>query len=593
MKKILLVGTILIGFILRFYQLGSIPPSLYWDEVALGYNAFSIAETAKDEEGRFLPLNYFRSFGDFKPPVYIYAAVPMIKFFGLSEWTTRFPSAFFGSLSVVLCYLITRQLLKRLSSNESTFLNQSRIEWISLAVTVLMAISPWHTQISRVAYEANVALFLILLGVYLFFHALENQSRKTLLLTLAGLSFVLTFYTFNSNRVFTPLLVALLAILYRKQLFPTQKAIRQVLVATLIGLAVLLPLLPHLASSEGRLRYKEVNIFSDAKPVEVSNQRISRLGDTWWANILNNRRIIYAQNWFDGYFRHFSGKFLFISGDVNPRFSLQDVGELYLIELPFLIIGLYLFASRHKTEHLFVLGWMLLAPIPAAFARETPHALRTLNILPTFQILEAYAFIYVVYRLYKYQFKQIRLPAISVIALTVLFLFFNMYYYLHNYYVHYPRWTSQEWQYGYKQVINEVAKVQDQYDRIIITDGLGRPYIETAFYLKYPPAQFQKERRQHTDATGFGFVEVDGFNKYEFRGIDWKKEIPKQQERERVLLVGTPAELSKQKYFKKIVPRLNGETVFILSDIPSGIDALIELGFLDENGNPIIKDEAR
>lgn len=373
MKKLILICVIVIGFVLRFYQLGVNPPSLYWDEVALGYNAYSIAETARDEEGRFLPVNYFRSFGDFKPPVYIYAAVPMIKILGLNEWTTRFPSAFFGALSVILTYFITCQLLRRLASHEPSFLNKNRIEWSAIGTTFLLAISPWHTQISRVAYEANVALFLVLLGVWLFFRALENESRKTLWLALSGISFVLTFYTFNSNRVFTPLMVLLLAIVYRRQLFATQTDIRKVLVASLISILLLAPLLPHLASREGQLRYKEVNIFSDPTAVATSNQRIARLGNTWWANLLNNRRIIYAQAWFDGYFRHFSGKFLFISGDINPRFSLQDVGELYLIELPFLIIGLYLFASRRKTEHLFVLGWMFLAPIPPAFCpRNTP-----------------------------------------------------------------------------------------------------------------------------------------------------------------------------------------------------------------------------
>ncbi len=598
MKKILLIIIIGIAFVLRFYHLGINPPSLYWDEVALGYNAYSISETARDEEGAFMPIQYFRSFGDFKPPVYIYSEVPMIKLFGLNEWTTRFPSAFFGSLSVIVAYLITLQLLKRLASHEPTFLHKNTIEWIALLAAFLFAISPWHTQISRVAYEANVALFLVLLGIYLFFKSLENENYKALLLVLSGISFVSTFYTFNSNRVFTPLMVILLAIIYRKQLFNDKKSTLKLLVASLISLAILLPLVPHVASHEGQLRYKEVNIFSDPLPVELSNERIAHLGNTWWAKILNNRRMIYAQNWIDGYFQHFSGKFLFISGDINPRFSLQDVGELYIIELPFLLIGLYLFLSRRKPEQLVILGWMFLAPVPAAFARETPHALRSLNILPTFQIIEAYAFIYVINRLNKMQWgwpvlnkkvSNFTVSSLLVVIFSGVILTSTVYYYLHNYYVHYSNWTSQEWQYGYKEMISEVAKVKDQYDRIIITDGQGRPYIETLFYLKYPPALFQKERKAHTDETGFGFITVDGFNKFEFRGINWRNEISKQQAGEKVLLVGTPSELTSKKYFKETINRLNGEPVFILSKVPTGADALIELGYLDENGNPFVK----
>ncbi|MDQ3098212.1 MAG: glycosyltransferase family 39 protein [bacterium] len=587
MKKTILLFIIILGFTLRFYQLGSNPPSLYWDEVALGYNAFSIAETARDEEGKFLPIQYFRSFGDFKPPVYIYAAVPMIKLFGLNEWTTRFPSAFFGSLSIVLTYLLTRQLFRRLAPSEPIFLTSDRVEWISILAALMLAISPWHTQISRVAYEANVSLFLTILGVWLFLKATESGSRKTLLLSLSGISFVLTFYTFNSSRVFTPLLVALLAFIYRDKLFKLQIDIRKVLIASILSIAILIPLLSHLASSEGQLRYKEVNIFSSPEPVAVSNARTARLGNSWWAGILNNRRILYAQNWLDGYFQHFSGKFLFITGDVNPRFSLQDVGGLYIIELPFILIGIYLILSRRKPEHLLLLGWMLLGPVPAAFARETPHALRSLNILPTFQIIECYAFVYI---LYKLNLKRIngKLVSKGVVGITAAILTFSLYYYQHNYFVHYPRWTSQEWQYGYKEAMEEVKAVQHEYDRIVVTGALGRPYIEALFYLQYPPGLFQKERRARTDQTGFGFIEVDGFNKYEFHEVNWKSEIAKQQSDEKVLLIGTTGELYNQKYATKIIKRLNGETVLIMSDVPKGYDALIELGLLDENGNPIV-----
>jgi 4-amino-4-deoxy-L-arabinose transferase-like glycosyltransferase len=588
MKKIILVSIIFVGFLLRFYQLGTNPPSLYWDEVALGYNAYSIAETGKDEEGKFLPIQYFRSFGDFKPPVYIYAAVPMIKLFGLNEWTTRFPSAFFGSLSIILTYLITQKILKRLSASEEAFLSTDRIEWISLLAALMLAISPWHTQISRVAYEANVALFLVLLGVWLFLKYIENENRQLRYIIFSGVSFVLTFYTFNSNRVFTPLLVALLAILYRRQLFHTAKDIRKSLIALMISFAILLPLLPHLASSQGQLRYKEVNIFSDPEVVAISNARIARLGNTWWAGILNNRRILYAQNWLDGYFKQFSGKFLFISGDVNPRFSIQDVGELYIVELPFILIGLYLFASRRKSEHLLILAWMLLGPIPAAFARETPHALRSLNMLPTFQIIESYAFIYCIYKLNLRNIKW-KMPSRALITGSTVLLAFSVFYYLHNYYIHYPRWTSQEWQYGYKEAMEEVGKTQSDYDRVVITGAMGRPYIEALFYMKYPPALFQKERRAHTDETGFGFIEVDGFNKYEFHEVNWKSEIAKQQSYEKVLLVGTPQEIYTTKYTRKVIKRLNGEPTLIISDVPKGRDALVELGIIDEQGNPIEK----
>src|SRR3990167_6242576 len=113
MGKIFFLFVIIIAVFLRFYQLGVNPPSLSWDEAALGYNAYSLGLDGKDEFGRFLPLDYLESFGDFKPPVYAYLDIIPIKIFGLNEFAVRFPSAFFGTLTVVATYFLVKRIFKR------------------------------------------------------------------------------------------------------------------------------------------------------------------------------------------------------------------------------------------------------------------------------------------------------------------------------------------------------------------------------------------------------------------------------------------------------------------------------------------------
>src|SRR5581483_5962797 len=81
----LLVILIAISAFLRLYNVTGDPPALYQDESAIGYNAYSILQTGKDEYGISHPL-YFKSFGDYKLPVYIYSVVPSIKLFGLNEF---------------------------------------------------------------------------------------------------------------------------------------------------------------------------------------------------------------------------------------------------------------------------------------------------------------------------------------------------------------------------------------------------------------------------------------------------------------------------------------------------------------------------
>jgi len=104
MRKIFLLFLIFfLGFILRFWQLGVNPPSLDWDEASLGYNAYSLFTTGKDEYGNPWPLS-IRSFNDYKPPLYTYLTILPVALTGLNEFSTRFISALFGSLSVVIGY---------------------------------------------------------------------------------------------------------------------------------------------------------------------------------------------------------------------------------------------------------------------------------------------------------------------------------------------------------------------------------------------------------------------------------------------------------------------------------------------------------
>src|SRR3990170_6052123 len=99
LKKYSIILIVLIAAVLRLWKLDNIPPHLTPDEAALGYNAYSILKTGKDEYGEFLPI-IFKSFGDYKPGLYVYLTVPFVAFFGLNEYTVRLPSAIFGIIAV-------------------------------------------------------------------------------------------------------------------------------------------------------------------------------------------------------------------------------------------------------------------------------------------------------------------------------------------------------------------------------------------------------------------------------------------------------------------------------------------------------------
>ena len=152
-KLILLISILFLTGILRFYGLSHYPAGLNADEAALGYNAYSLLLTGRDEHGSLLPVN-LESFGDFKPALSSYLLVPVVKVLGLTEFAVRLPSALFGVLAVFLVYV-----LARLTTDH---------EPLAYVAGLLLAISPWHLHFSRGAWEVNLSTTLILLGVIFF-----------------------------------------------------------------------------------------------------------------------------------------------------------------------------------------------------------------------------------------------------------------------------------------------------------------------------------------------------------------------------------------------------------------------------------------
>ncbi|OGD86310.1 hypothetical protein A2164_00670, partial [Candidatus Curtissbacteria bacterium RBG_13_35_7] len=477
-QKYSLIAIFILAAFLRFYKLGLIPPSLYWDEASLGYNAYSVLKTASDEHGKFLPYTNFAAFGDYKPPGYIYLVVPAIAIFGLTEFAIRFPSALFGTLTVILTYLIARKLFKNVI--------------VAYLSSFFLAISPWHLQFSRGAFEANLGLFFSLFGIFLF---LKFVKDNPLWILPSALSFLAGMYTFTGQRLFVPFILLVLAIQFSKQILTR---IKIVMITALIAAILFWPLFVFtIGTIEGKLRFNEVTIFKDLDPINQSINFRRTDNFSWWSAIIHNRRLFYLNQYFIHYFDAYNPTFLFTSGDVNPRLSIQTVGELYFFDLVLVLSGIYfLFANKQKYRFL-IIGWLLISPLGPATARETPHALRMIHILPTFQLIAAYG-IYHLYLLVKYK-RAFVVTSAAIIAVSLM-------YYLHMYYVHYPLEYSSEWQYGYKQAVEYVKPLYNNVDHVAVTEAYGRPYIYFLLYMKVNPKLYYQNAKIIRDDQFFFHV---------------------------------------------------------------------------------------
>ena len=558
MKKIsptlLLLLILSLAAFLRFWQLGSVPVSPDWDEAALGYNAYSIFKTGRDEYGTQFPLT-LRSFDDYKPPLYMYLAVPFVGFLGLDTWVVRLPSAICGVLAVWGTYILVGELVVLMQQKEKEKQRRKNsfdvfsVRWLPVLATGLVAISPWHIQFSRIAFEANIGLTINIWAIVAFLKGVKNSKW---LYGSAGL-FGLGFYAYHSERVFLPLFVIMVCMLFFKQLVAKR---RDVLIAAVIGIIVVAPLLPVLLDKNTTTRLRFTSSLGDQtkllwRSAAKTNDDIA--GGDKFGILFHNRRIEWAKTILSGYLSHYSLLWLFLIGD-NDRHHAPGMGLLYLWELPFLLAGMYTMARRGGKPVKFLFAWFLIAPVAAAPTTEVPHAIRTLVFLPTFQIFVGYGLLAVYQRL-----KQ-RGRAVAGLGLLIVgtVAVFNFAYYVQMYFIHMNHEYSRFWQYGYKEAVEYVQANRSKYKKIVVSTKLEQPHMFFLYFLRYDPAKYLAEGGT---ASG-GFEDVrNKFDIFEFRDIKWY--LPEIKDGS-VLYIGRPDEIPDKGL--KVIKYLDGIDAMHIAD---------------------------
>lgn len=485
---ILLAFIVILSTFLRFWSLSSNPPGLTWDEAALGYNAYSILTTGKDEYEQFLPLN-LKSFGDWKPAVYAYLTVPSVAVFGLNEFSVRLPSAFFGVALVLLLYFLILELFKN--------------KWLALLSSFFLAISPWHLQFSRGGIEANVALFFNILGIYLFI------KKKYIL---SAFIFGISLFTYQSSRLFVPLIVICLMFLYVKQfILKTNLMLAGLVFILFIGVMGYITFFSEQSNRLAvqnffayRRSQEEIQLISREDNLNVNTLPFQILHGDWWT---------YTRGLGERFMIYFSPKMLFVDGDYNQRHRVPDLGVLYYFSIILIPLGVIYLLKYQQSRIIFF--WLLLASLPAVFSRDLISTMRALNMVVPWVILEASGLYYLIILLKKLP----RLFFNLSIVIILFFLIFNISIYLDRYFIHAPKEYSAYWLYGYREVFQKWTDKFSNYDKIVVTDTYGQPYIYYLFYSKYIPTKFQKQAK--LDQPGVDVGTVRQIDNIEFRHIYW------------------------------------------------------------------------
>jgi len=340
----LLVGAAaLVGAVvtLHYVDLGSAPSGFFSDEASVAYDAQGIATDWRDEHGDLLPI-FFRSFGQWRGSLFVYAVAALFRVAGPGVVQARAVSATLSLLTAALLALLVRRLFGA--------------DWLALGTFAVTAVTPWLFTTGRFAFEP-VLLPAVIAGFLLLWH-MADRTGHGYLGAAAGFVLGLSVYAAVIAWLLAPLLCLALVVA------ELPRVRWRLLLVTALGVDVaLLPMLFFLPAHPGMLtaRYQTVQVWLPGHPL------LENLGRSW--------RV---------YTSGFSPDYLF----AHAPWVLG--GELFIGLAPALAVGLFaLWEVRRERFWRLVLIGLLVAPVPSALASDFSHEIRNIEDVPFLLLVAA------------------------------------------------------------------------------------------------------------------------------------------------------------------------------------------------------------
>ncbi|OGE16336.1 hypothetical protein A3F00_02320 [Candidatus Daviesbacteria bacterium RIFCSPHIGHO2_12_FULL_37_11] len=539
---LIMIVIIILAAVLRLIVLDKYPAGLNADEAAIGYNAYSLLQTGKDEYGTPFPLS-FKSFGDYKPGLYFYLVMPFVAILGLNEWAVRIPSALFGIGTVILIYFLAKEIFKN--------------RWVGIFSSLLLAISPWHIHFSRGGWETNAATFFMALGIFLFTKSLESFK----LIWWSLLAFLMSMYIYQSPRLIIPVLLLALVFIYRERINSMIRIIetREAIASIIILIFLTIPLIMQFTSGGASERFQGLSFLADSGPSSRVNELRGEHTNPGSLAVLflHNKLTSYVPEFLGNYLDHFKGNFLFINGDPLIRNKIPDVGQFYLIEALFLFAGLFILVKQKNPHTKLLASWIMIAPLASSMTYQTPHALRALNMVVPLSLVMGYG----LWNIGNWLKRFVNITFIIIITTITVILSFEFIHYLESYYIHYPKRYPLAWEYGFSEMVTKLNKYESAYENVVITDRYDQPYILVLFYKKYDPEKYQPQAVL-SPRDKFNFGTVRGFDKYKFHSIN-EEELKNAKD---TLFIGAEQEIPET---SKIIDKIffpDGKIAFVFAE---------------------------
>jgi hypothetical protein len=439
----ILLSIFVVAIAVRLYRFGQVPPGLNQDEAATGYDAFALLYYGIDRSGFHNPV-MFVSWGSGMYAIAGYLAMPFIAVLGLSPLSVRVPFLALGVASLVMLYL-----LSRLAGGKT----------VALLALFMLAISPWHIMVSRLALDANVFPALFLASVY----CLAIGIERPWVLTVSAALFALCLFSYGTAYVVVPvfLTTACLYVLSCKKL-----TLRQLVLPALVFAVIASPIVAYVA----------INQFG-WEPVRTPLFSIPRLtGPARYQTV----SAIFAANFAHSVLHNVKPalKLLLTQDDGLIWNSIPGYGFSYVFSLPFISVGvttsvIAVWKSKRYDPSCLLVLWLLVNIILALLE---PVNINRINIV--FLPLTYYLAVGLLY------VTRTRIVLTTIIACyAAAFAAFS-----HNYFVSYPRNAGGAFFASLGEAIDKASEATD--GKICVTGRVNQPYIFVLFQRKFDPRRY-------------------------------------------------------------------------------------------------------
>ncbi len=458
-----LAGIVTFGIILRIINLGSIPRGVTNDEVGYIYNAYSLAKTGRNVFSERFPLfTYIAGYGIPSMPVPTTILALTTSILPLTTLTGRLPNVLMGSISIILLFFI----IKRIFHNET----------IALLSAFSLSLSPWHIFFSRTAYDIPVAAFFYLVVIFWFIWETENKQLPVL----SPLFFSLALFSY---RGMTPIAIGFIPFLLwmgkRLKKLTTQQMIRYAIM--LLGITGIFVILALHNKSKGFLAEATPHTQQEVSSILELSMRGSQ-GPQWLKRIYLNKPTYYTIQWITNYLDGYSPSLLFLRGENSQIYSMWLRGKLYLIDIIFLLFGIYyLFHTRRDNRHgIFVFVLFVISGIPGLVGGQ-PYGTRNFFMTIPLAILSGCGI---------YQLVQtIRWKKIGIFIITVMYIY-SVSHFLFDYYS-YAYVREESWFFSQKQLASLISQAS-QPPGVVMAGTSFYEVLQYAFYTHVAPRAVQQ-----------------------------------------------------------------------------------------------------